>query len=55
LRSGSQPAADELGMAIDLLMERSPRFRAECQEIRERMNSGQFHAHEDVRKLLLGE
>ncbi len=40
---------------IDLLMERSPRFRADCQEIRERMNLGQFQTHEDVRKQLLGE
>ena len=40
---------------IDLLIERNPRFRAECLEIRERMTSAQFQAHEDVRKQLLGE
>ncbi len=40
---------------IDLLIERSPRFRAECLEIRERMASGQFQTHEDVRKQLFGE
>jgi hypothetical protein len=40
---------------IDLLIERSPKFRAECQEIRHRMESGQFQTHEDVRRQLLGE
>ena len=40
---------------IDLLIERSPRFRADCHEIRQRIDSGQFQTHEDVRKLLLGE
>jgi len=40
---------------IDLLIERSPRFRADCHEIRQRIDSGQFQTHEDVRKQLLGE
>ena len=40
---------------IDLLIERNSRFRADCLEIRERMTSGQFQTHEDVRKQLLGE
>ena len=40
---------------IDLLIERSPRFRDQCREIRQRMDSGQFHSHEDVRRQLLGE
>ncbi len=40
---------------IDLLIERSPRFRADCQKIRERMNSGQFQTHEEVRRQLVGE
>ena len=40
---------------IDLLIERSPRFRDQCREIRERMDSGHFHSHEDVRRQLLGE
>jgi hypothetical protein len=40
---------------IDLLLERSPRFRADCHEIRQRVDSGQFQTHEDVRKQLLGE
>ncbi len=38
---------------IDLLIERSPKFRNHCEEIRRRMNTGQFHAHEDVRTQLL--
>jgi hypothetical protein len=40
---------------IDLLIERSPAFRDHCQEIRERMDSGHFQTHEDVRKQLLGD
>jgi hypothetical protein len=40
---------------IDLLIERSPRFRADCHKIRERMNSGQFQTHEEVRRQLVGE
>ena len=40
---------------IDLLIERSPSFRADCHEIRQRMESGQFQTHDDVRKQLLGE
>ena len=44
------PLDDEV---IDLLIERSPRFRDQCREIRGRMDSGQFQAHEDVKKELL--
>ncbi len=40
---------------IDFLIERSPKFRADCHEIRQRMDSGQFQTHEDVRRQLLGE
>lgn len=40
---------------IDLRIERSPRFRDQCREIRERMDSGRFQAHEDVRRQLLEE
>ena len=40
---------------IDLLIERNPRFRAECLEIRDRMTSGQFQTHQDVRRQLLEE
>ena len=38
---------------IDLLVERSPRFRDLCHEIRERMDSGQFQTHEEVRRQLV--
>ena len=40
---------------IDLLIERNPDFRAHCHVIRERMDSGQFQTHEDVRKRLVAE
>ena len=40
---------------IDLLIERSPSFRVLCREIRERMDSGQFQTHEEVRRQLVGE
>ena len=40
---------------IDLLMERNPKLRADCLEIRQRMDSGQYMTHEDVRRQLLGE
>jgi hypothetical protein len=39
---------------IDLLIERSPKYRADCLEIRQRMDSGQFTSHEEVRRQLLG-
>jgi hypothetical protein len=38
---------------IDLLLERSPEFRAECDQIRQRMNAGQFQTHDQVRMQLL--
>jgi len=41
------PLDDDL---IDFLMERSPKLRAECRQIRERMDAGQFQTHEDVRR-----
>ena len=40
---------------IELLVERSPSFRAHCRAIRERMNSGEFQTHEEVRRRLVGE
>jgi len=46
------PLDDEV---VDFLIERSPSFRADCHEIRQRMESGQFQTHDDVRKQLLGE
>ncbi len=49
--SAPLPLDDEV---IDLLIKRSARFRANCHEIRERMESGQFQTHEDVRRQLVG-
>ena len=40
---------------IDLLIERNPTVRDHCHEIRERMDSGQFQTHEEVRRQLVGE
>jgi hypothetical protein len=39
---------------IDLLIERNPKFRAVCHEIREQMESGQFQTHEEVKRALNG-
>jgi hypothetical protein len=39
---------------LDLLIERSPKFRTHCREIRERMDAGQFRTHEDVKRELAG-
>jgi hypothetical protein len=39
---------------LDLLIERSPKFRAQCREIRGRMHAGQFRTHEDVKRELAG-
>ncbi len=46
------PLDDDL---IDYLIERSPTFRADCHEIRARMDAGQSQTHEDVRRRLAGE
>jgi hypothetical protein len=43
------PLDDEI---IDLLIERSPKFRADCREIRDRMRAGQFQTHGEVRSQL---
>jgi hypothetical protein len=40
---------------LDLLIERSPKFRANCREIRQRMNAGQFQSHAEVRRQVVGE
>jgi hypothetical protein len=40
---------------IDFLLERNPNFIASCREIRARVDAGQFHTHDEVRKLLAGE
>lgn len=37
---------------IDLLIERNPRFRTICRNIRAQMDGGQFQRHEDVRRRL---
>jgi hypothetical protein len=46
------PLDDDL---IDFLVERSPRFRADCHEIRGRTQAGQSQAHEDVRRQFVEE
>jgi len=43
------PLDDDL---IDFLLERNSRLTEECQQIRQRMQAGQFHSHEEVRKVL---
>jgi hypothetical protein len=43
------PLDDEV---IDLLIERNPKFRAECREIRERVQAGVFQTHDEVRSQL---
>lgn len=39
------PLDDEV---IDLLLERHPKFIAECDEIRHRMKQGLYHTHDQV-------
>jgi hypothetical protein len=51
-RYALMPLDDDL---LDYLLERSPKLIEACQEIRQRMQGGQFHSHEDVKKLLGGE
>ncbi|MGP0065382.1 MAG: hypothetical protein ACLQGP_17490 [Isosphaeraceae bacterium] len=46
------PLDDDL---IDDLIERSPKFRADCREIRGRMDAGEFQTHDEVRRQLAGE
>jgi hypothetical protein len=41
------PLDDDL---IDYLIERSPTFRADCREIRARMDAGECESHGDVRR-----
>ena len=43
------PLDDDL---IDYLLERQPQFIDECRQIRDRMRSGQYHIHEDVKKIV---
>jgi hypothetical protein len=42
------PLDDDL---VDYLLERSPQFGKACQAIREQMQAGKFHTHEEVRKM----
>jgi hypothetical protein len=46
------PLDDDL---IDYLIERNPTFRADCREIRGRMDAGQSQTHDEVRRQLSGE
>ena len=39
---------------LDRFIERSPKFRAHCQAIRERMDAGQFQTHEEVKRQWVG-
>ncbi len=39
---------------LDLLIERNPKFRARCREIRGRMDAGNFRTHEEVKTELAG-
>jgi hypothetical protein len=43
------PLDDDL---IDFLIERNPGFRTLCRKIRQRMDSGQFKTHDEVRRRL---
>ena len=46
------PLDDDL---IDYLIERNPKFIAECREIRDRMRAGQSHSHDEVKRMLAGD
>jgi hypothetical protein len=37
---------------LDLLIERNPKFRAHCREIRARMDTGHFRTHEEIKNEL---
>ncbi len=43
------PLDDEL---LDFLLERNPRFIGECEQIRQRMMSGEFYSQDEVERLL---
>jgi len=42
------PVDDEL---LDLLLERSPRLIEKCRQIRERVEQGKYHTHEQVMEM----
>jgi hypothetical protein len=46
------PVDDEL---LDLLLERSPRLIEKCQQIRERMEQGEYWTHEQVMEMFRNE
>jgi hypothetical protein len=46
------PLDDDL---IDYLLERNSKLAEICKQIRERMQAGQFHTHEEVVKMLASE
>ncbi len=43
------PLDDEV---LDLLIERNPKFRAHCRDIRAHMDTGRFRTHDEVKKEL---
>jgi hypothetical protein len=49
LRYAVIPLDDDL---IDYLLERNPKFRADCEAIREEMRAGRFTTLDDAEKLL---
>jgi hypothetical protein len=40
---------------MDFLVERNPKFRAVCRQIRTRMDAGQFLTQEEVKRKLAGD
>ena len=43
------PLDDDL---LDFLLERNPKFIEECEQIRQRMTSGEYYSQDDVERLL---
>jgi hypothetical protein len=39
---------------LDYLLERNPRLIEECARIRQRMRQGEFHSHDEVKRMLRG-
>jgi hypothetical protein len=37
---------------LDYLLEKNPHFNDQCQTIKKRMQAGQFHSHDEVKKRL---
>jgi hypothetical protein len=56
IRSGDQESYALLPLdeeVIDFLLERNPKFIEECEQIRQRMKSGEYYSREEVEKLLV--